>query len=79
MPTFATLLLLTVTTDLRAFDMVWVMTEGGPGGASEVITSYVYRKAFSTQNFGVATAASVIMMIVMLSIMIASQLLKRKR
>lgn len=79
MPTFATLLLLTVTTDLRAFDMVWVMTEGGPGGASEVITSYVYRKAFSTQNFGIATAASVIMMIVMLTIMISSQLLKRKR
>ncbi|UQZ82422.1 L-arabinose transport system permease protein AraP [Paenibacillus konkukensis] len=78
MPTFATLLLLTVTNDLRAFDMVWVMTQGGPGGASEVITSYVYRKAFSTQNFGTATAASIIMMIVMVAIMIFSQLLRRK-
>lgn len=78
MPTFATLLLLTVTNDLRAFDMVWVMTQGGPGGASEVITSYVYRKAFSTQNFGTATAASIIMMIVMVAIMISSQLLRRK-
>ncbi|WP_168122384.1 sugar ABC transporter permease [Paenibacillus sp. HB172176] len=79
MPTFATLFLLTVTTDLRAFDMVWVMTQGGPGGASEVITSYVYRKAFSTQDFGVATAASIIMMLVMVTIMITSQLLGRKR
>lgn len=79
LPTFATLLLLTVTTDLKAFDMVWVMTQGGPGGASEVITSYVYRKAFSTQDFGTATAASVIMMVVMVAIMVVAQLLGRKR
>ncbi|WP_108995969.1 carbohydrate ABC transporter permease [Paenibacillus agaridevorans] len=77
LPTFGTLLLLTVTTDLKAFDMVWVMTQGGPGGASEVITSYVYRKAFSTQDFGTATAASVIMMLVMVTIMIVAQLAGR--
>lgn len=79
LPTLLVLLLLTVTTDLRAFDMVWVMTQGGPGGASEVITSYVYRKAFSSQNFGVATAASIIMMLIMLSITLTSQFLNRKK
>lgn len=77
-PTFVTLGILTVTNDLRAFDIVWVMTQGGPGGATEVITSYVYRKAFSSQRFGTASAASILMMAVMIAITIALQLIQRK-
>lgn len=76
-PTFLTLAILTVTNDLRAFDLVWVMTQGGPGGASEVMTSYVYSQAFVSQKFGVATAASIIMMVVMVGLTILLQLLKR--
>ncbi|MEJ8735413.1 carbohydrate ABC transporter permease [Mediterraneibacter sp. ICN-202921] len=76
-PTFITLGILTVTNDLRAFDMVWVMTQGGPGGASDVLTSYVYSNAFQSQKFGPATAASIIMMVVMISITIILQLVKK--
>lgn len=78
-PTFSVLAMLTVTNDLRAFDMVWIMTQGGPGGASEVITSYVYREAFSSRKFGTATAASIIMMVVMISISAIGKLLGRKK
>lgn len=66
---FNVLFILTVTSTLRIFDLVWVMTRGGPGGATEVITSYIYRKAFVTMEFGPGTAASVIVMIVMVGIM----------
>lgn len=76
-PTFITLGILTVTNDLRAFDLVWVMTQGGPGGASEVLTSYVYSKAFSSQKFGPATAASIIMMAVMIGITLILQIVKK--
>lgn len=76
-PTFVTLGILTVTNDLRAFDMVWVMTQGGPGGASDVLTSYVYSNAFMSQKFGPATAASIIMMVVMIGITIILQLVKK--
>lgn len=76
-PTFVTLGILTVTNDLRAFDLVWVMTQGGPGGASEVMTSYVYSKAFVSQKFGVATAASIIMMVVMIGLTVILQLVKK--
>ena len=76
-PTFITLIMLTVTNDLRAFDMVWIMTQGGPGGASEVMTSYVYRTAFQTQKFGTATAASIVMMVVMIAATVGLQVLKR--
>lgn len=77
-PTFLTLGILTVTNDLRAFDLVWVMTQGGPGGASEVLTSYVYSEAFVSQKFGAATAASIIMMVVMVTITILLQMLLKK-
>ena len=76
-PTFITLGILTVTNDLRAFDLVWVMTQGGPGGASDVLTSYVYSKAFSSQKFGPATAASIIMMVVMIGITIILQIIQK--
>lgn len=76
-PTFVTLGILTVTNDLRAFDMVWVMTQGGPGGASDVLTSYVYSNAFMSQKFGPATAASIIMMIVMIGITVVLQLVQK--
>lgn len=76
-PTFITLGILTVTNDLRAFDLVWVMTQGGPGGASEVLTSYVYSKAFGSQKFGPATAASIIMMVVMVGITVILQIIQK--
>ena len=77
-PTFITLIMLTVTNDLRAFDMVWIMTQGGPGGASEVMTSYVYRTAFQTQKFGTATAASIVMMVVMIAATVFLQILRNR-
>ncbi|MDD3362439.1 MAG: sugar ABC transporter permease [Hespellia sp.] len=76
-PTFVTLAILTVTNDLRAFDLVWVMTQGGPGGASDVLTSYVYSNAFVSQKFGPATAASIIMMVAMIGITVILQIVKK--
>lgn len=43
-PTFGVLAMLTVTNGLRLFDLIWVMTAGGPGGASDVMTFlYLYK------------------------------------
>lgn len=79
MPTFSVLAMLTVTSDLRAFDMVWIMTQGGPGGASEVITSFIYREAFTSQKFGTATAASIITMIIMITFTVVIKLTGKKK
>ena len=78
-PTFMTLAILTVTNDLRAFDLIWVMTKGGPGGASDVMTSYVYSKAFVSQQFGAATSASIIMMVVMIGLTVLLQVAKGRK
>jgi raffinose/stachyose/melibiose transport system permease protein len=77
--TFAALFMLTITYTVRLFDLVWVMTNGGPAGATEVMTSYIYRQSFVLQNFGTGTASSICLMIIMVSIMGALTLVKRLR
>ena len=77
-PTFVTLIILSITNDLRCFDLVHVMSAGGPGGASEVLTTYIYQKAFAQNRFGQASAASIIMMVVMIGITILTNIISRR-
>jgi multiple sugar transport system permease protein len=50
----------------RAFTKVFIMTNGGPGRASEVLSLYAYRLGFSRFNIGYATAVSMIMLFVII-------------
>lgn len=47
---------------IRSFDLVWVMTKGGPGFASDLIASIIY-KQFAGGFYGIATAGNVILFI----------------
>ncbi|MDQ0255923.1 raffinose/stachyose/melibiose transport system permease protein [Evansella vedderi] len=49
-------IVLAIVGSLKYFDLIWVMTGGGPNGASEVIASYMYKQAFSQYNFGYGSA-----------------------
>lgn len=42
----------------RIFDMIWIMTKGGPGLATEIIPTYVYKLALVDLNIGYASAVS---------------------
>jgi len=48
----------------KAFDILYVMTAGGPANASMVATIYMFRQAFVSTSFGYSAAISVIMFIV---------------
>jgi multiple sugar transport system permease protein len=43
---------------LRVFDQIFILTEGGPGFATEMISLYIYRTAFRFFDFGYAAAMS---------------------
>ncbi|MCL5073228.1 MAG: sugar ABC transporter permease, partial [Actinobacteria bacterium] len=43
----------------KAFDYLWIMTGGGPGKSSHIISTYIYWNAFSTLNFGYGSAMSI--------------------
>ena len=59
---YSVLLLLTVWT-LNAFTFVYNLTEGGPAHSTEVMAMYIYKKAFTDFDFGLASAASTVLFI----------------
>jgi len=50
----------------RIFDVVYLLTAGGPARATETVSIYVYRYGFQSFNLGFASAASFIMIVIML-------------
>jgi raffinose/stachyose/melibiose transport system permease protein len=48
---------------LRSFDLVWTMTQGGPGFATDLIASIIY-KQYSGGFYGLSTAGNVILFII---------------
>ena len=48
---------------LKSFDIIYAMTQGGPGTASETINIYLYNVAFSYYNIGYASAMAIIFFI----------------
>jgi raffinose/stachyose/melibiose transport system permease protein len=53
--------LITVFGAVKVFDIVWVMTAGGPNNASDVLGSYMYRSAFRDDRVGYASAIALVM------------------
>ncbi len=60
-------LVYTIIGGFNVFDLVWIMTRGGPNNASEVIATYTYQKAFTGESeVGYGSALSIVMTIVAL-------------
>ena len=62
-----TVILLSFIGGLRTFDLVWTMTRGGPGYASDVIASTIY-KQYQAGFYGLATAGNVILFVGVLAL-----------
>lgn len=63
---FVTIML--VINCFKVFDLVQVMTGGGPGRATNVLVYQIYNEAFVKFNFGYASAISMVLFIIVLSI-----------
>jgi raffinose/stachyose/melibiose transport system permease protein len=55
-PTFVFVILLTIINSLLAFDYIYIITQGGPAGASEVVATLMYKEAFERFEAGYAAA-----------------------
>jgi raffinose/stachyose/melibiose transport system permease protein len=73
------LVLLTTLGTLRTFDMVWVMTEGGPSHASETVATDVYTTAFRFLQVGYAQAMAMILLVVILVLTVVEYWLLNRR
>lgn len=52
-----------ITYGLKVFDIVYVLTNGGPGHATEVLTTYSFQ-LYSTGNYGMSTALNAILLLI---------------
>lgn len=62
-PTLLVVSVLSIIRAVQAFDLVWVLTGGGPGTATTYIVQYIYETAFANQvqQYGLASAASMLL------------------
>jgi raffinose/stachyose/melibiose transport system permease protein len=76
-PTFAFLGLMTIIWSFLAFDYVYIMTQGGPAGATDLLSTVLYRDAFSELRAGYASAVGVVMAVIS-AVVVAAYLIIRR-
>ena len=69
-PVIASTGVLTVIWTLNYFDLIWVMTKGGPMNATTTLPIYIYRLAFEFNDFGASAAMAVVSLLIMAAITI---------
>lgn len=69
-PVITIAMLLNIIGGYKVFDIVYVMTAGGPNRASEVLATYLFQQAFRFNNMGYASVIAVIIIILSLIISI---------
>jgi multiple sugar transport system permease protein len=51
---------------LRAFDLMFILTRGGPAGTTETLTIYAYRSLFQTLQLGLGSAIGVVVFVLVM-------------
>lgn len=62
-PVWELTLIMCITGALRGFDIPYLLTNGGPGNASELLSTYMYKKAFSSMQYGYGSSIAVFIVI----------------
>lgn len=71
-------IILQLTGALRSFDLIYVMTGGGPNHATEVLPIYMFVKAFQQFNIGYGTVAAVVIFVLSIGLTIGLQKIMQK-
>lgn len=76
-PTVGLLALLMTIWSIRRFELIWLMTRGGPVGATETLVIDLYSQAFESQQLGRAAAIGMVGVIISLVVILASRMVAR--
>lgn len=77
-PTVALLALLMGIWSIRRFELIWLMTRGGPEGATRTIVIDLYSRAFEAQDLGMAAAIGMVGVCISL-VLVATNLILARR
>lgn len=83
LPMIKPILLLTLTMvttgALRGFDIPYILTNGGPGNVTELLSTYMYKKAFGADQFGYGSAVAVFIIVESMMVVFILQKLFREK
>jgi raffinose/stachyose/melibiose transport system permease protein len=71
-------LIFSISNSFRIFDLIYVMTAGGPAHNTEVMTIYMYTQAFSNMDFGLGSSVSILILLFSLLAIYAAKLVTRR-
>ena len=75
--TFFVTVMLTINS-FKIFDLILVMTQGGPGQATLVLSQFIYQKGFQENQFGYASAVSVVLFLLCIVVTLVQFFLNRR-
>lgn len=76
-PVLAVDAILIITGSLKYFDLVFVMTRGGPNHATEVLSTYLYYQGFRTLKYGYASAiGNILLLLCVLAVVLSNWIFK---
>lgn len=78
-PTLVVTTVLNVIYVFNSFPIIWVMTEGGPAYHTDILVTFLYKKAFREGQFGMASAIAVIVFLMLFAFTIVFTWLTRDR
>ncbi len=78
-PSVTVSVLLAVVGGLKTFDQVWVMTEGGPGDATQTLSTAQYQVTFVFGNFSYGATFAVVIAVLAVGAALAQQVAARRR
>jgi raffinose/stachyose/melibiose transport system permease protein len=78
-PTLRVSVFLSMIGALQLFDVIWVMTKGGPVGASNTMAILMFKSGFTSQQMGYGSALAVILFVCALVLALAYQRLVLRR
>jgi len=71
MPTILLYMLISAVSTIAVFGLVYALTRGGPGGATELISIYIYNQSFTAFQLGYGAAVAVVALVISLILGIA--------
>lgn len=77
-PTAFFALIISLINSFQVFDQVWIMTEGGPAGATSVLVELIVKNAFSYSRMGYASALSWVLFLLVFTATLFQMRLQRR-
>jgi multiple sugar transport system permease protein len=65
MPVIVSMALLSAIWTFNSFEIIWILTEGGPRGATTTLIIDTYKVAISSQRFGEGSARAVVIVVLL--------------